>query len=185
LRSLDISHDKHNISTSQISFPLLRYLTIRRNFSFEGCPPLVKALTPVLTSLQVLSPSSLFPAFLDANMQKVTHMRWSTFRKPLFCTHVRVLQIMVKPAHIDFKNGYSDCANSLKEIAGAYPSLQRIELSSETHEHPGIGWMQQKVEECLGEEWVKPRLLWTSRLEGELPGHVATTVNLVLHFSCS
>jgi hypothetical protein len=188
LKTLHISCEGWETTPIQITLPLLRHLTVRYSFWSKEGPPLFKALTPVLTSLEVLSRSSLFPVFFDVDMQKVTHMRWSTFRKPLFCTHVRVLQIMVKPVHIDFINGYAACASSLKEIASAYPSLQRIELCSEMHEypgHPGIVWMQQRVEECLGEEWGGPELLWTSRLEGELPGYMATTVRLVLHFSCS
>jgi hypothetical protein len=162
----------------QITFPLLRCLTIGNDL--YGTPPIIRAITPVLTSLVVTASDSSIPSFFDADMQKVTHMRWHSFKIPSVCIHVRVLQIMVDP-YYTLKNGRcAECANKLKEIAGAYPSLERIELSSERKGYiEDLVLMQQNVEECLGKEFIKPRLLWTSRLEGDLPGHVATTVRLV------
>jgi F-box-like len=173
LKSLDISWKGRNGSTTQISFPLLRYLTISGWYHSKGRPSLVKAITPALTSLEVRSSDWSITPFFDADIQKVTHMRWYSLQKPLFCTHVRVLQITVFPDNIDFTPGeYAECANKLKEIACAYPSLERIELSNELERRVDIALMQQKVEECLGEEFVKPQLLWTSDLHDVLPGEM-------------
>jgi hypothetical protein len=167
LKSLDISYDRRSTSTTQISFPVLRFLTIRSNSSFEGRPPLVKAITPILASLEVLSLSQLIPVFFDADLQKVTHMRWYTFNKPSLCTaQVRVLQIVVKPDNITPRTGgYAECANMLKEIACAYPSLERIELSGQTEGPDGIGLMQRKVEACLGGMVRKAQVIVDKRLE--------------------
>jgi hypothetical protein len=186
LKSLDISYNGRNTTTAQISFPLLRFLTVRCHSSSEGYLPLVKAITPVLTSLEVVSPGWLIPVFFDGDMQNVTHMRWYTFNKPLLCTHVRVLQIMVTPDYAaPGLGGYADCANTLKEIAVAYPSLERINLSSHLEKRVDIGLMQQKVEECLGEEFLKPQLLWTSDRQDDLPGEMEETISFALNlFRC-
>jgi hypothetical protein len=156
-------------SPLEVTFPLLRCLTIGGGPS--GISPLVKATTPVLSSLVVESTWSVLPVFFDADVQNVTHLRWNKYecKLPSICTQIRVLQTMV-----DFRSEeYVDYANKLKEIAAAYPSLETIEISSK---YGYLQVSQQKVEECLGAEFVRPKLLWTREWQGDFPGYVATKV---------
>jgi hypothetical protein len=118
-----------------------------------------------------------FPTFFDVDRQEITHMRWDTFKIPPFCPQLRVLQIMVNRDYIYPKPGvYAEYANKLRTIGDAYPSLERIELSDEMNGGVETCSMQQKVEECLGEWLLKPKLLWTRKWQEHLPGWEATTV---------
>jgi hypothetical protein len=79
---------------------------------------------------------------------------------------------------VDFRSReYADYANKLKEIAAAYPSLETIEISTEQSGHSILYLSQQKVEECLGAEFVRPKLLWTKDWQETLPGYMAMTVS--------
>jgi hypothetical protein len=118
------------------------------------------------------------PAFFDADTGKITHLRRDRFIIPSICAPIQVLQLT---ADLDCTaaSEYAQIAKTLIEIAGAYPLLEVIEICAP----PGgmaHDLLQQKVEECLGEEVVKSKLLWTTAWQYELPGYVDTTVSFVL-----
>jgi F-box-like len=166
-------------SPIQMTFPLLRYLTIRRKYEGREFPPLVKGITPILTSLEVTTPDESLPSGFDIDMQTITHMRWDKFIAPSIGPHIRVLQIALCYNYTgsSVTGGHVACANKLKEIAVAYPSLERIELCNDKFA-PSIDIMRQEVEECIEEESVKSKLLWMRRWQGNLPWQEAATVSL-------
>ena len=79
------------------------------------------------------------------------------------------------------RGGYAECASQLKAIAAAYASLETIELIERSGART-IHRTQQKVEECLGEEFIKPKLLWTTQWQGAFPEYMATPVSFVKHY---
>jgi hypothetical protein len=185
LKTLSISCFDEPYTTSSplgMTFPLLRCLTMGRGPSTG--PPIVKAITPVLSSLVLDSMQYPMPVFFDADMQNVTHMRWEEFKAPPICSRVRVVQTMIDPERVRFQSrGYADYADKLKEVVAAYPSLETIEISTASRRYDRFHSTQQKVEECLGEDFVKSKLLWTREWQEDLPGYVATTVRFVSNLS--
>jgi len=157
-----------------IELPLLQSLSFYTNAEIN-----CKFITPALVSVGISLGSFLGPISVEADIDKVTHLRWehpSNYLIPSGYKAVRCLQLHC-PSWCNSVNDFPKCVESLKAAASALPSLEVIEVNTEKCRVLDWDLIMYKTGEMLNKTGMTARLMWANGWIQALPGCLNTPVS--------
>jgi hypothetical protein len=157
-----------------IELPLLQSLSFYTNAEIN-----CKFITPALVSVGISLGSFLGPISVEADIDKVTHLRWehpSNYLIPSGYKAVRCLQLHC-PSWCNSVDDFPKCVESLKAAASALPSLEVIEVNTERCCVLDWDLIMYKTGEMLNKTGVTARLMWANGWIQTLPGYLNTPVS--------